>query len=223
MSGRRPYTAAASASARHAAIRASRGQVRQAARGVQIAWLPTLLEGRPRSVSDLRWRSRHGDAPVMWLIVVDASASTRRHGALAKAKGLLAELFDQAYRQRARLTLLTASGEQPRWQRQGLKASAALQPWLDALGAGGGTPLHAALIDARRWLVARQRQYPEEQQRCLVVTDARVRLDEPAAPLPCPSVLIDIETAPVRLGRGRALAAQLQADYRHLDSFAVLT
>ena len=49
--------------------------------------------------------------------IVDASASTRRNQALAQAKGLLSGLFDEAYRQRARLALLTASGNRPQWQR----------------------------------------------------------------------------------------------------------
>jgi magnesium chelatase subunit ChlD-like protein len=52
-----------------------------------------------------RTRSPHE----LWLVIVDASASTRRHQALSDAKGLLAQLFDDAYRQRARLALLTAS------------------------------------------------------------------------------------------------------------------
>ena len=155
-------------------------------------------------------------------MIVDASASTRRYQALSQAKGLLAGLFDQAYRQRARLTLLTASGNAPRWQRHGLKASAALQPWLDTLGAGGGTPLLAALEQARDWLQTRQRQYPDEQQRCLLLTDGRLKAWEPVQPLPCPSMLVDIECSPVRLGRALLLAQQLQAEYRTIDSLNVL-
>ncbi len=150
-------------------------------------------------------------------MIVDASASTRRYQALSRAKGLLASFFDQAYRARARLALLTASGAAPRWQRHGLKASAALQPWLAGLGAGGGTPLLAALEEARQWLLRRQRQFPGEQQRCLLLTDGRLSKSAALAPLPCASVLIDMESGPVRLGRARRLAEQLQADYWYMD------
>ena len=187
-----------------------------------MAWPATLLKGRPWQRRDLCWQQRTASAAQLWLVIVDASASTRRYQALSQAKGLLAGFFDQAYRQRARLTLLTASGKAPRWQRHGLKASAALQPWLDNLGAGGGTPLLAALEQARHWLLARQRQYPNEQQRCLVLTDGRLNAWEPLQPLPCASVLVDIECSPVRLGRARLLAQQLQADYRSIASFKVL-
>ena len=155
-------------------------------------------------------------------MIVDASASTRRNQALAQAKGLLAELFDQAYRQRARLALLTASGGAPRWQRHGLKASAALQSWLQALGAGGGTPLIAALEEAHRWLQARGKHHPQETRRCLVLTDGRLQRWSPLQPLPCATVLVDMEQAAVRVGRGRQLAAQLQADYRHIEQFKPL-
>lgn len=180
-------------------------------------WPGTLLNGRPRQRSDLRWIQRNASHPQLWLVIVDASASTRRHQALSRAKGVLAGLFDQAYRTRARLALLTASGSSPRWQRHGLKASAALQPWLAALGAGGGTPLLAALEEARQWLLRRQKQFPGEVQRCLLLTDGRLTIKEQLQALPCSTLLLDMERAPIRLGRARQLAESLQADYRHID------
>lgn len=151
---------------------------------------------------------------------MDASASTRRHGALSQAKGLLAEVFDQAYRQRARLALLHATGAQPRWLWQGQKSATALRDWLEQLGAGGGTPLLEALQQAAQWQARRQRLHPGEQQRLLILTDGRLR-DWPALPASqCPALLVDIERTPVRLGRARLLAAQLDADYRHIDTLA---
>jgi len=193
------------------------GGARAASDGA-VDWAATLLQGRPRLAADLRWRQRRGSAAELWLVVVDASASTRRHQALADAKGLLAELFDQAYRQRARLALLTASGEQPHWQRHGLKASQGLQPWLQALGAGGGTPLLAALQQAGQWLARRAKGFPHEVRRCLIVTDGRIKRAAAIAPLPCPTLLVDIERGAIRLGRARELARELGADYQHIDS-----
>lgn len=150
-------------------------------------------------------------------MIVDASASTRRHGALAQAKGLLADTFEQAYRRRARLAVLHATGAQARWLWQGQKASAQLQEWLEQLGAGGGTPLVEALGQAREWLEQRQRQKPGEHQRLLVLTDGRLR-DWPALqPLNCPTLLVDIEGGAVRLGRAKGLSIELEAYYRHID------
>ncbi|MEX5344005.1 hypothetical protein WCE05_24145, partial [Pseudomonas sp. I2] len=52
----------------------------------KVAWLPTLLKGRPRQRQDLCWQQRQAQAPELWLVIVDASASTRRHQALAQAQ-----------------------------------------------------------------------------------------------------------------------------------------
>ncbi|MEJ5060264.1 MULTISPECIES: vWA domain-containing protein [unclassified Pseudomonas] len=180
-------------------------------------WSGTLLNGRPRQRDDLLYHLRTRSAHELWLVIVDASASTRRHQALSDAKGLLAQLFDDAYRQRARLALLTASGAVPKWQVQGLQASSGLRHWLDGLGAGGGTPLLAALSEAGRWLAVRQKRFPAEQQRMLVVTDGRLK-DWPTLPaLDCPGLVIDIERGPIRLGRSKVLALQLQSQYQHID------
>lgn len=166
----------------------------------------------------LRPRSQQADA--LWLVLVDASASTRRHGALSRAKGVLAELFDSAYRQRVRLAVLQAGGREAQWLWQGRKASAELHRWLQELGAGGGTPLLDALQQANDWLLRRQRAKPSERQRLLILTDGRLRDLPPLAPLPCPTLLLDTERAPIRLGRARQLAQALQADYQHIDDLA---
>jgi len=190
---------------------------RHAARSGSINWPGTLLNGRPRHREDVLFHLRTRSPHELWLVIVDASASTRRHHALSDAKGLMAQLFDDAYRQRARLALLTASGAVPNWQVQGLKASSGLRTWLDRLGAGGGTPLLAALGEAGRWLVARQKRFPAEQQRVLLLTDGRLKAWSMLPTLACPGVLIDIERGPIRLGRAKLLAAELQAQYRHID------
>ncbi|WP_448109903.1 vWA domain-containing protein [Pseudomonas azerbaijanoccidentalis] len=209
----------AGANARPRAGRLDHGKQgkRHAARNGTVNWPGTLLNGRPRQRSELLFHLRTRSPHELWLVIVDASASTRRHQALSDAKGLLAQLFDDAYRQRARLALLTASGQVPKWQVQGLKASSGLRHWLNGLGAGGGTPLLAALGEAGRWLTARQKRFPAEQQRLLLLTDGRLKDWQALPALECPGLLIDIERGPIRLGRSKVLAAQLQSDYRHID------
>ncbi|MDP4573043.1 VWA domain-containing protein [Pseudomonas sp. LPH60] len=187
------------------------------ARAGSINWPGTLLKGRPRLRQDLLFRLRSRAPHELWLVIVDASASTRRHSALSDAKGLLAQLFDDAYRQRARLALLTASGRAPSWQVQGLKASQDLRHWLDGLGAAGGTPLPQALSEAAQWLEQRQRRLPAEQQRVLLITDGRLKTLPLLQPLNCPTLLLDIERGPIRLGRARELATRLNATYQHID------
>ncbi len=192
------------------------GALSQGAEGA-IQWLPTLLRGRPRQRRDLLRQPRSRRPGELWLVIVDASASTRRYGALAQAKGVLATLFEEAYRQRIRLAVLHATGQQAQWLWQGQKASRELQDWLHQLGAGGGTPLLDALHQAAGWLARRQRQKPAEHQRLLVLTDGRLR-DWPALPeAACPSLLVDLESGPLRLGKAERLARELGAEYRHIS------
>ncbi|MBC3210094.1 VWA domain-containing protein [Pseudomonas sp. SWRI111] len=211
------------ADARPRAGRLSNGRQgkRHAALSGRVNWPGTLLNGRPQTRDDLLLHMRTRSAQELWLVIVDASASTRRHQALSDAKGLLAQLFDDAYRQRARLALLTASGATPKWQVQGLKASSGLRVWLDGLGAGGGTPLLAALGQAQQWLAMRRKRCPAELQRCLIVTDGRLKALSGLPVLACPGLLIDIERGPIRLGRAQDLATALQAQYQHIDELGL--
>lgn len=192
------------------------GKARSAKQGA-INWPGTLLGGRPQTREDLLFHLRSRAAHELWLVIVDASASTRRHRALSDAKGLLAQVFDDAYRQRSRMALLTASGQAPKWQVQGLKAAKGLAGWLEQLGAGGGTPLLAALTEAGDWLTVRRKRYPAEQQRLLVITDGRLKDINGLPLLECPGLLVDIERGPIRLGRSQLLAMRLQLEYRHID------
>ncbi|MHB9799096.1 vWA domain-containing protein [Pseudomonas sp. MT3] len=207
----------ADANPRPGQLAGGRSGARQQGAHDRIDWPATLRNGRPRRRADLLLCARGRTPAELWLVIVDASASTRRHGALAQAKGLLADTFEQAYRQRARLAVLHATGAQPRWLWQGQKASNQLQDWLAQLGAGGGTPLIEALHQARDWLEQRRRQKPAEYQRLLVLTDGRLRDWPPLQPLNCPTVLVDIEAGAVRMGRAQRLSAELGADYRHID------
>lgn len=208
----------ADASTRAGALNHGRHGAAKAGESGGVAWVPTLLRGRPRSRHDLVRQPRTSSPVELLLIIVDASASTKRNGALSEAKGLLSRVFDDAYRRRVRLALLTASGATPRWQHQGVKASHALQPWLDSLGSGGGTPLHEAIEQARQWLERRRKRHPAERQRLMLLTDGRVRAMPGLSAFACESVLIDIEMGAIRLGRALELAERLGAEYRHIEA-----
>lgn len=155
-------------------------------------------------------------------MILDHSASTRRHGALAQAKGLLADWFEQAYRQRVRVAVLQTAGARPEWSFQGQRSGQALQARLAQLGAGGGTPLLAGLAEAQAWLTSRRRQHPAEECQLLLVTDGRLRELEGLALPDCPIRVLDIELGPLRLGRAGELARRLGAEYLHLEEVPVV-
>ena len=177
-----------------------------------------MLRGRPTRAREVVRKPRSQRPSELWVLVVDASASTRRHGALTQAKGLLGTVLEQAYQQRVRIAVLHATGMQAQWPFQGQKRSAAMLAWVSDLGAGGGTPLIEALVQTGDWLTQRQRSKPAEQQKVLVITDGRLREWPTLPPMACPALVVDIESAPIRLGRAQVLAEQLGAQYRHIES-----
>ncbi|HLD66921.1 MAG TPA: magnesium chelatase, partial [Pseudomonas sp.] len=94
---------------------------------------------------------------------------------------------------------------------------------LEALGAAGGTPLWQAMDEASQWLSSRRRQHPTEERRMLILTDGRLRDWPVLPPFDCPTLLVDIECGPIRLGGAQRLAQALGADYRHIESLALTT
>ena len=83
----------------------------------------------------------------------------------------------------------------------------------------GGSPLVVleALQEVADWLERRRKQCPEEQQRFLLLTDGRLKEWSTLPAIDCPGLLIDIERGPIRLGRSRQMAAELNAGYVHID------
>ncbi|MCY1181245.1 hypothetical protein D9M73_217390 [compost metagenome] len=67
------------------------------------------------------------------------------------------------------------------------------------------------------WLARRQRQKPAEEQRLLVFTDGRLKDWSSLQPPGCPTLLVDIESGPIRLGRAKKLAEELGAEYRAIS------
>lgn len=202
------------------ALLGARGAKRSDSCQGRIDWLATLRAGRPHTRQALIYAAASAQAPELWLIILDASASTRRHGALSQAKGLLSAIFEQAYRQRAQLAVLTFNQGQVHWQIKGRPVRRSLQHWLIEQGAGGGTPLWDSLREACRWLHRRQTTHPFEPQRLLILTDGRVKDECVPSRAPCPAWVIDMECSPIRLGRARQLATELGAEYSTLDSYS---
>jgi Mg-chelatase subunit ChlD len=153
------------------------------------------------------------------VIALDCSASMLRGGALAAAKGVARALLIAPGSARTELALIAFSGAQaaaciarasgPRLERA-----------LTQLGAGGGTPLRRALLDALV-LGRKADQRGATSKRLLLFTDGRTREStSDLSPLrdAFDVSVIDCERTRVRLGRARTIAHELDARYAHIDS-----
>jgi Mg-chelatase subunit ChlD len=194
-----------------------------------IDWFATLASSLVRgpakggvvTVEQGRWSLRYRRRPMtraLTVLALDCSASMLRGGALAAAKGVARSLLNAPGSARTELALIAFSGAQasaciarasgPRLDRAG-----------DQLGAGGGTPLRRALIDALA-LGRRADRRGATTKRLVLFTDGRTR--EPTSDLrPLRDAfevsVIDCERTRVRLGRARAIAHELDARYAHID------
>jgi magnesium chelatase subunit ChlD-like protein len=184
-----------------------------------IDWFGTLLRCPRPTFADLRRRLRPSAGERLWIIAIDCSASMLQSGALALAKGLAGSLAARASQRKERLALVSFAGEAVRLQ----LGSRGLERAIAQLRAGGGTPLRRALLESLA--LCRQRDYcgSHIEKRLLLLTDGRTREAVGDLRARCRSLqpcVLDCERGALRLGRARGLAAALDADYLHVETFA---
>lgn len=129
-----------------------------------------------------------------------------RDDSLARAKGWLASMFDQAAQQRSHAALICFGGNTadirfgpavPRWWNE---------RWLAPLAGGGGTPFALGMRKAAEMLAQSARLYPAQQRHLWVLTDGRTS-EHPVCPPHAQRIhVVDFETGALRLGRCAALA-----------------
>jgi Mg-chelatase subunit ChlI/Mg-chelatase subunit ChlD len=199
-----------------------------------VDWFRTLLHFRPPrlpggdrtrltlELRDLRYRARRAAADQLWIVAVDCSSSMLRKGALAAAKGVALAIQKNARRAGARMALITFCGPAAHVE---LTVDPSQLPVfgeaISRLGAGGGTPLRAAITEALALLNRPGLRSPDVAKRLVLLTDGRTResFDDLApARRDLELLLLDCERGPVRLQRARSIAAALGARYAHVDA-----
>ncbi|MDN7120380.1 magnesium chelatase subunit D family protein [Nocardioides sp. ChNu-153] len=174
--------------------------------------------------ADLRGAVREGRESNLVLFCVDASGSMAARKRMQQVKTAILSLLLDAYQRRDKVGLVTF---------RGLEAEVALPPTgsidvaarrLDALPAGGRTPLAEGLIAAADVLRRERLRDPRRRPLLVLVTDGRAtagadpveRSRQVAAWLAeqgVETVVVDCENGPFRLGLARKLAEHLQATY----------
>ncbi len=190
-----------------------------------VNWFATLTDSQnlpygdnaKHTLSRLHYRLREQANASTWLILLDTSGSLLVRSALASAKGVIAGLCYQAYQQRQALELIGFGGDGIATLQAARKPPRDSLPLLDSIGAGGGTPLRAALLHLATRCRQLARQHPTQNRQVFIFTDARSRDVLHGIVLNAEINIIDTEQAVVPLGRARALATLLGGSYRHID------
>jgi len=163
----------------------------------------------------LRFHGQRARGGFLHCFVLDCSGSML--ASLALIKGLLRQLIQRAYQQRAQIAIIGFAGLGANLHLDVSSArpltSRALDDWLQRLQAGGGTPLDAGTREAAAVLGRAARANPAQQRWLWLFTDGRCD-DLPTPPDAADvRIVVDCERQRVALGRCLALARQWRADY----------
>ncbi|ETX10840.1 magnesium chelatase [Marinomonas ushuaiensis DSM 15871] len=155
---------------------------------------------------------------ILHLVLLDTSASTLSQGVFAKAKGVILDIADRAYVAREQIAILGFGQDGVSSILPRVRAPKVISELLDNLGAGGGTPFRIAIENASDYLAQQHKSNAGLHSQTYILTDGRTQADVSDLELSGHTVLIDIENAPVKRGRGQDIAQHLGAQYIPLNS-----
>jgi magnesium chelatase subunit D len=173
---------------------------------------------------DLRIAVREGREANLVLFCVDASGSMAARKRMTQVKTAVLSLLMDAYRRRDKVGLITFRGRDAELVLPPTHSVEIAAARLDALPAGGRTPLAAGLLEAAKVLQRERLRDPRLRPLLVVVTDGRatdgadavarsLRAAEYVAGLRITTIVIDSEGGPLRLGLAARLAEVLGAEH----------
>ncbi|NHC23612.1 VWA domain-containing protein [Nocardioides sp. IC4_145] len=174
--------------------------------------------------ADLRTAVREGREANLLLFCVDASGSMAARRRMEQVKTAVLSLLTDAYRRRDKVAMVGFRGRGADLllpPTGSVEVAAAL---LDDLPAGGRTPLAEGLLEAERVLRRERLRDPHLRPLLVLVTDGRATAGPDAvdrsrlaaahlAAQGVPSVVVDCEQGPLRMGLARTLAGHLRAEH----------
>jgi magnesium chelatase subunit D len=178
---------------------------------------------------DLRCTVREGRESNLVLFAVDASGSMAARARMSAVSGAVLSLLLDAYQRRDRVGLVTFRGTGAEVVLPPTSAVDAAAVRLRSLRTGGRTPLAAGLLRCARVLATERLRDPARRPLLVVLTDGRAThggFDTVLAAAGLlrrdrvPSVVVDCESGPVRLGLSGRLAVALDGACVRLEELS---
>jgi magnesium chelatase subunit D len=174
--------------------------------------------------TDLRVAVREGREANLVLFCVDASGSMAARKRMTQVKTAILSLLLDAYRRRDKVGLVTFRGTGAELVLAPTRSVDIAATRLDELPAGGRTPLAEGLLESARVLTRERLRDPRLRPLLVLVTDGRAtggkdavarsqQAAEYVAGLGLTAVVVDGESAPLRLGLAVELARLLGAEH----------
>lgn len=167
---------------------------------------------------DLMHKPSKTGLAVLHLVLLDTSASTLSQGVFAQAKGVILDIAHRAYLAREQMAILGFGQDGVASILPKVRAPKEIADLLEDLGAGGGTPFRTAMENASQYLAQQHKANNGLRSQTYILTDGRTQADVSDLVLLGNTILIDIENAPVKRGRGQEVAQHLGAQYVLLGS-----
>jgi magnesium chelatase subunit D len=191
----------------------------------KIDWFRSLaqkLSAGPLEFKHLKYRYPPHRSSELKLVLLDTSASTLAGQGLAYAKGVIKELSRQAYLKRQQVCILTFGNNQVKTLIKTQRAPKNIQPKLDLIEAGGGTPVRQVLDHAQHLLLGQRHQNFD----CSIylITDGRLEqsIHSHALLSTHQATIVDIESSRIKLGLGKQLADAISAHYLPLSALTAV-
>ena len=179
-----------------------------------IHWFSTLISSvdhwPPKAFV---YKKERTGQPILNCLLLDTSASTLKRMQFSRAKAVVLQLAEAAYKSREQLVIFGFGNQQIQELMVKQKAPKVIKAWLNDISAAGGTPLRDILNHLSHYQRALIKNNPTLHCRNFLITDGLSSQQVNDITLTGETTLIDIEDAPVKRGRGVELAKQLNGRY----------
>jgi len=179
-----------------------------------VNWFSSLVSSVGQwPPENLRFKASKVGQPIINCILLDTSASTLKRWQFSRAKAVVLELAQAAYRQREHLVVFGFGNQQVQQLMVKQKAPKLIKQWLEQITAAGGTPMRDMLKHLVTYQNNLAKNSPALRCRNFLITDGRCNQNVADISLEGDTLLIDIEDAAVKRGRGADIARQLNGQY----------
>jgi magnesium chelatase subunit D len=190
------------------------GAGKKARASQKIHWFQSLLANVGEwPLKTFRYHSEKTYQPVLHLFLLDTSASTLQNQWFAQAKASVVSIAKKIYLDREQLMVMGFGNQKVEMLLPQRRAPKSLKQWLDAIPAGGGTPLRDVIQQAYQFQQQQIRRLPNLHIKTYLVTDGRTSQVTNDLTLLGDVVVIDIESSSVKRGKAKQIANALQAHY----------
>lgn len=179
-----------------------------------INWFSTLLSSLGQwPPKEFSYKKVSVGQPIINCILLDTSASTLKRMQFSRAKAVVKQLADMAYKRREQLVVFGFGNQQVQELIAKQKAPKTISKWLVDISAAGGTPLRDILNHLSVYQQKLLKNDPSLRCRNFLITDGRSSQQINDIALLGETTLIDIEDSQIKRGRGVELATQLNGQY----------